>query len=127
MATDVVPVSFPYKPNGGWTHDEIWGTTGGPAPDGVPDGTPAEVKRRLAQTLIAGADTLLAALQSRVIPMGQIPSGERAGVGVPDVDSPPIQVTGKAREITTAGMLFLFMIGGLLFINLFRDSRAARA
>ena len=135
MPTDIVPVSFPYHPNRGWTQDEIWGGTGGPAPDSVPDGTPAEVKKRLGQIVVAGATDVLKYLESKVFPIPDQPSSERPGTTAPgpgkNIDPatgkpyPSIDVKGKASKITLGGIVAIAAIGLFLVVPLVLERRRA--
>lgn len=107
MSSIVDDATFPFKPGHQWTQGEIFGGSGGPSPDPIPDNTPAEVKKRLGDILISGAQDALKFLESKVFPASvpntpgvQAPNG---GMG-PNTD---ISIAGRGARFTTAGVVLI--------------------
>lgn len=138
MAMPVNPdiVSFPYGPDQRISNDAIWGGTGGPSPDDVPDGTPADVKKRLGQILLSGAQTILAALQYKISPQPQTGSVERPGTQVPEITASgtvgvgahgeekgaiagTIHISGTPSKYTQTGLYVGAALLGLLVLSVF--------
>src|SRR5258705_3581282 len=122
MSDTVVPRTYPYRPSGGWTQDEIWVRPTGPAHDDIPDGMTAESKDRLKQIGFSALDSLLEAFQSRIRPQTdpQRAPGEVVNAGAeyrgPDI---PVRVDGTAAPISgyrqwIAVRVRLLLIGALL-------------
>lgn len=132
MSGTVVPRTYPYRPSGGFTPDEIWGGSSGPARDDIPDGATQETKDRLKNVGFSALDSLLKWFQYKVEPAkpgeAQRAPGEvtNAGMG-PET---PIRIVGKAapppETQSKVGLYIVAGMGAFLILALVLESRAAR-
>jgi hypothetical protein len=117
MPVDTVPNTFPYRPSGGYTPEELWGGAA-PGRDETPDGGTQETKDRLKKIGIEAAEQVLDVLRQKVYP--QDPREKDPTRGDRDF-IPTITIAGSPRKLTTAGWVVVIVLGGLLLVGIFKE------
>lgn len=137
MSDPVVPRTWPYRPSGGWTNDEIWNGSSGPAADDTPvTGATSETKDRLKMIGLTALQDIVDVLKPRVAPetqpgrapgevqnAGGGPGGTSGGQG-PETH---LKITGKAPTLSTSGMILGAAVGVVLILALVFEGRHSPA
>lgn len=120
----VQPVFFPYRPNGGFTPDDVGIRLPG-RDTTVIDGATQESKDRLKKTFFdAGTEilgTLKDALKAKITPLDPSERLPRQVNPLPMPEVPTIRISGTAPEISTAGWWAIGILGTLLLIGIAKE------
>jgi hypothetical protein len=127
--TDTIePVFYPYYPPSATRSPQQIASIFPDREDFIPSGKTSETRDRLKNVIVQGAEDLLTYLRYRAFPQPPLqPTAPRGTLpeappgGPPQSDLPVIRIFGRAAQPQTIGLAIL---GGLLLIGLFKDSRA---
>lgn len=119
MSDPVIPLTFPYKPNGGFTPSEIWGTPK-PSKDPVtPDGSSFESNERIKKLVVNTLEDLVNYLEVKngIKPAPEIASNYRDPNTYPANETGPvIHITGEAMPPPKTNWAPLILVGLTLFV-----------
>lgn len=119
MSDPVIPLTFPYKPNGGFTPSEIWGTPKPSMDPVVPDGSSFESRERIKKLAVSTLEDLVNYLEVKngIKPAPEIVSNYRDSSTYPANETgPKIFITGEAMPPPKTNWGPLFMTGLALFV-----------
>jgi len=119
----IVPRTFPYRPSGGFTPEEVWGGPAGMVEGDPVSGSTKETKDRLKMAGFRILDTLIDRFESKIRPATspELRPGEGNIYTGPDI---PIRIEGKAAAapaLSGVGLYVAVGLGVLLLVAMFKE------
>jgi len=120
MSNPVNPLSFPYKPNGGFTNDEIWGRPSPSIDKSLPSADTQEAKLRIQKVAVDTLEKVIERYSNKYLPNDNVPSGNvRDYTQFPanEQDSIPIiRISGTAASPNYKNLITGLFVVGMGFV-----------